>query len=264
LKSKGVGFLDSLYFVQNWRTLGKYRAHHYVRQNRRSPKIVLGGGGLDLLPRGNKSLKILGDFYQFGIVKSWGQAHLFEVTILLPRDNFLGEFKMSATNYSEVIVSVKNAIKVESDTQYKWEKAGSMVAEFYQSAKALEEVKAQFISDAILPAMDKKHGQALAVDLPRKGSKEFNEKCSNDAGYADKWEIANQAKKDARAISNTLFTRIVKYAFPPEKKESVKKTFAEKISALIQEGGKIKECDFDLVKVMGFLIQAEQATKIKI
>lgn len=170
---------------------------------------------------------------------------------------------MSA-NYSEVLNSVKSAIRVDSDTQNKWAKAGESVAEFYQSAKALEEVKAQFIADAILPAIDKRHAQALAVDLPRKGSKEFNEKVSADSGYADKWEVANQAKKDARSTCDTYFKRVLKYAFPPEKKESNKKTFAEKISALIEEGGKIKECDFDLVKVMGFLIQAEQVTKIKI
>jgi hypothetical protein len=174
-----------------------------------------------------------------------------------------GELQMSA-NYSEVISSVKSAIKVDSDTQNKWVKAGESVAEFYQSAKALDEVKAQFIADAILPAIDKRHAQALAVDLPRKGSKEFNEKTSVDISYADKWELANQAKKDARSTCDTYFKRVVKYAFPPEKKESAKKSFAEKISALIDEGGKIKECDFDLVKVMGFLIQAEACTKIKI
>ena len=170
---------------------------------------------------------------------------------------------MSA-NYSDVVVSVKSAIKVDSDTQNKWVKAGESVAEFFQSAKALEEVKAQFIADAILPAIDKRYAQALAVDLPRKGSKEFNEKASTDSGYSDKWEVANQAKKDARAVADTYFKRVLKYAFPPEKNESTKKSFAEKISALIEEGGKIKEADYDLVRVMGFLIQAEAQTKIKI
>lgn len=170
---------------------------------------------------------------------------------------------MSA-NYSEVVVSVKSAIKVDSDTQNKWVKAGESVAEFFQSVKALEEVKAQFIADAILPAIDKKHAQALAIDIPRKGSKDFNEKSAMDSGYVDKWEVANQAKKDARATCDTYFKRVLKYAFPPEKKEGSKKSFAEKITALIEEGGKIKECDFDLVKVMGFLVQAEKITKIKI
>ena len=105
---------------------------------------------------------------------------------------------MSA-NYVEMISSVKSAIKIDGDTQNKWVKAGENVAEFYQSTKAVEEVKAQFIADAILPALDKKHAQALAVDLPRKGSKDFNEKTAVDVSYADKWELANQGKKDARA-----------------------------------------------------------------
>lgn len=170
---------------------------------------------------------------------------------------------MSA-QYTEVINSVKSAIKIDGDTQNKWVKAGENVAEFYQSAKALEEVKAQFIADAILPALDKRHAQALAVDLPRKGSKDFNEKTAMDISYSDKWELANQGKKDARSTCDTYFKRVLKYAFPPEKKESSKKSFAEKITALIEEGGKIKECDFDLVKTMGFLIQAEACTKIKI
>jgi hypothetical protein len=60
------------------------------------------------------------------------------------------------------------------------------------TAENLESVKAQFIADAILPAMDKKHAQALAVDLPRKGSKDYNE--LSQANQA-KWETANQAKK---------------------------------------------------------------------
>ena len=45
------------------------------------------------------------------------------------------------------------------------------------------------------------------------------------------------------------------------KKGIFKKDFLAKISALIKEGGKITECNYDLVKVMGFLIQAEQAGK---
>jgi hypothetical protein len=170
---------------------------------------------------------------------------------------------MSA-NYSEVVTATKTAIKADSEVGNKWVKAGESVADFFQSAKALEEVKAQFIADAILPAIDKRHAQALAVDLPRKGSKEFNEKTSVDVSYSDKWELANQGKKDARSTCDTYFKRVLKYAFPPEKKESAKKSFAEKITALIEEGGKIKECDFDLVKTMGFLIQAEACTKIKI
>jgi hypothetical protein len=174
-----------------------------------------------------------------------------------------GVLKMSA-NYSEMISSVKTAIIEDGKLIGKWEKAGENVAEFYQSAKAVEEVKAQFIADAILPAIDKKHSQALAKDLPRMNSKDYKEQCAKDAGYADKWELVNKAKKDARSTCGTYFTRVVNYAFPPEKKESKKKAFLEKITALIEEGGKIKEANYDLVGVMGFLIQAEKVGKIKI
>jgi hypothetical protein len=170
---------------------------------------------------------------------------------------------MSA-NYSEMISSVKTAITEDGKLIGKWEKAGENVAEFFQSTKAIEEVKAQFIADAVLPAIDKKHMQALAKDLPRMNSKDYKEKCSMDSGYADKWELANQAKKDARSTCNTYFTRIVNYAFPPEKKESKKKDFLAKITALIEEGGKIKEANYDLVGIMSHLIQAEKIGKIKI
>lgn len=166
--------------------------------------------------------------------------------------------------YTEVVTATKTAIKADSEVGNKWVKAGESVSSYFTTQKALEEVKAQFIADAILPALDKKHSEALGKDLPRKGSKEFIEHTQKDSGYADKWELANQAKKDARATCDTYFKRVLKYAFPPEKKESNKKSFVEKITALIEEGGKIKECDFDLVKVMGFLVQAEKVAKIKI
>ena len=162
------------------------------------------------------------------------------------------------TNYSVMIKEVKTAVKFAGDVENKWQNAGKEVLAYFGSAKALDECKAQFQADAILPAIDAKHAKALAVDLPRKGSKEFEALPDSEK---TKWELVNQAKKDARAICGTYFNRVKGYAYGKEKKESTKKSFAEKISALIVEGGKITECDFDLVKVMGFLIQAEQVIK---
>ena len=164
---------------------------------------------------------------------------------------------MSA-NIIEMVKAVKLAVSNDIALSNKWEKAGEEVAKVYPTAQALEEVKAQFIADCILPAIDKRHAESLAKDIPRKGSKEFNAMADSEKA---KWELVNQAKKDARAICGTYFNRVKGYAYGKEKKESVKKTFAEKISALIVEGGKITECDFDLVKVMGFLSQAEQVIK---
>ena len=164
---------------------------------------------------------------------------------------------MSA-NIIEMVKAVKLAVSNDITTINKWEKAGEEVAKVYPTAESLEEVKAQFIADCILPAIDKRHAEALSKDIARKGSKEYNA-----LPDSEKAKIAqvNQAKKDARATCNTYFNRVKGYAYGKEKKESVKKSFVEKISALIVEGGKITECDFDLVAVMGFLIQAEKVAK---
>ena len=168
---------------------------------------------------------------------------------------------MTSTNKEFNLVSMIQAVKsdVSGDilTAGKWETAGSEVSKVYPTAQALDEVKAQFIADCIIPALPNKHVVALGKDLPRKGSKEFN---ALPAGAIGQWESANQAKKDARSIAGTYYNRVKSYAFP-EKKTSEKKDFLAKISALIKEGGKITECNYDLVKVMGFLVQAEQAGK---
>jgi len=164
---------------------------------------------------------------------------------------------MSA-NLIEMVKAVKLAVSSDIAVGNKWEKAGAEVSGVYPTPESLEEVKAQFIADCILPAVDKRHSEALAKDLPRKNSKEYNALPDSEK---DKWELVNQAKKDARATLNTYFNRVKSYAYEVEKKSTPKKSFVEKISALIEEGGKIKECDFDLVAVMGFLIQAEKVAK---
>ena len=165
------------------------------------------------------------------------------------------------TNYQEVISSVKNAVKFANDVEGKWVKAGGEVFAFYGSEKALDEVKAQFCADAIIPSIDAKHAKALAVDLPRKGSKEFNEMLSKDSSYQVKWDIANQAKKDARSTISTMYSRIKGYAFEKESKTSTKKTFAEKLSALVEECANLKDAPFDIVACMKFLVEAEKVVK---
>ena len=122
------------------------------------------------------------------------------------------------------------------------------------TAENLESVKAQFIADAILPAMDKKHAQALAVDLPRKGSKDYNE--LSQANQA-KWETANQAKKDARSVADTYFSRVLGYAFPKPKAESkpvnLKDRIQKTVADLVDKCGKAESADFDLVAVKAAL-----------
>lgn len=123
---------------------------------------------------------------------------------------------MSEHTYQAVVKSVTEAVREDDKAKGKWQTAGQTVAGFYPNREAVEAVKAQFIADAIFPALPK-HAAALAVDLPRKGSKEYNE--LSDVNKL-KWANATQAKKDARAIAATYFVRVLDYAFPKEKIEA--------------------------------------------
>lgn len=167
------------------------------------------------------------------------------------------------TNTDQTAVNklVIDAIATDSKTQEKYVRAGQAVAGYFMTRENLESAKAQFIADAILPALDKKHSAALAVDLPRKGSKEYNE--MSEANQA-KWENANQAKKDARAIAHTYFSRVVSYAFPKEKAEaesvpkSIEVKFNEALTNLIKACEKAEDAPFDVIKVKAALVEAQK------
>jgi hypothetical protein len=151
-------------------------------------------------------------------------------------------------NYSEMVKDIIVTIKADNSTQNKWLQVGSEVRAFYGSEVALSEVKAQFIADAIIPALDKKHGEALAKDLPRKGSKEYEALTESNKAL---WDKSNQAKKDARSVADTYFKRITKYAFPSEKAETTPRTLKtrcnEELTALIKAVEKAEDCPFDAV-----------------
>ena len=158
---------------------------------------------------------------------------------------------MQNTNasYQATVTACTNAVRQDINTVNKWELAGSEVRLFFGTEAAMLEVKAQFIADAILPAIDKRHAKALATELPRKNSKEFN---ALDAGQRDTWEYVYQAKKDARSTCDTYFSRIVGYAFPKEKKESeatsLKTKIQVQIADLIKKCEKSTDADFDIVE----------------
>ena len=156
--------------------------------------------------------------------------------------------------YQTTIKAVIAAVSGELSSVNKWHAAGQAVREFYGTETALTEVKAQFIADAIIPAMDKKHAAALAIELPRKGSKEYN--ALDESGRA-RWDIANQAKKDARATAATMFNRIVKYAFPSETEAAAPRTLktrlCEELAALIKACEKAEAPDFDVMAEIGHL-----------
>jgi len=162
------------------------------------------------------------------------------------------------TDYSLVIKSTQDAIKSDQASEGKWVSCSKNVASFFGTETALEGVKAQFIADAILPAIDKRHAQALASELPRKGSKEFNELTDSEKTL---WEDKNQAKKDARSTCNTYFNRVLSYAFPKVKEENATTATnetkeLEMLNALIKRLEKAESRTYSITTVMASLLQA--------
>lgn len=163
-------------------------------------------------------------------------------------------------NYSEMTKAVIDAIKGDKSAQHKWKSAGEQVVKYYGTEVAMRETKAQFIADSIIPALDKVHIDALKVELPRKGSKEY--KALDAAGVA-KWEAQNKAKIDARATADTYFSRVVGYAFPKEKTESDSGESAktqetkilEAINAQIGKMEKGESLNFDVVAALNLARQ---------
>ena len=157
--------------------------------------------------------------------------------------------------YSQVTKAVLDAVRGDINTVNKWQTAGESVRAFYGTETAINEVKAQFIADAIIPALDKKHAQALARELPRKGSADYVAFVANHG--ADLWDTQNQAKKDARATAHTMFSRVVKYAFPSEKTESaprdLKTRLNEELAALVKACQKAEAPAFDVAAVLACL-----------
>jgi hypothetical protein len=150
--------------------------------------------------------------------------------------------------YSTMTKAVTEAVRGDINSVNKWQTAGQSVREFFGTESAITEVKAQFIADAIMPAIDKRHAQALAKDLPRKGSADYV--AFVGAHGADAWEVANQAKKDARSVAHTMFARVVKYAFPSEKTETtprdLKTRLNEELAALVKACQKAEAASFDV------------------
>ena len=157
--------------------------------------------------------------------------------------------------YQTLTKQVTEAVRKNLDTDNKWQIAGQSVREFFGTETALTEVKAQFIADAIIPALDKKHGQALARELPRKGSADYV--AFVGAHGVDAWDIANQAKKDARSVAHTMFARVIKYAFPAEKTErkvtETKTKLVELINDAINKAQKDENPDYDVSTLVGHL-----------
>lgn len=154
---------------------------------------------------------------------------------------------------------VTDAIATESKAERKWLDVGAAVRAEYASEEALNEVRAQFLGQVIYPAMGEYAVRAIRAEVPRKGTKDWN-----DAGAEQQaaWSELNETKKTVRGKGSVYFGRVVKYAFPseaeaePAAKRDLKTRLNEELAALIKACQKSEGETFDVGMVVGHLESA--------
>lgn len=169
------------------------------------------------------------------------------------------------TNYTQMTESVKAALSADKSADNKWVNAANHVREYFGDAEELKKAKVQFCADTILLMIDKRHRDALELNIPRKGSKDDTEPAKNEA--------ARKAKKDATATRDTMFMYVLKKAWPeygksdgddtdkPDATDSDK--IRKAIAELVTRVQKKENLDFDVAAVVGFLNKAVTAANPK-
>ncbi|MDE2057135.1 MAG: hypothetical protein KGI88_07925 [Betaproteobacteria bacterium] len=109
---------------------------------------------------------------------------------------------MSEINFSGIVTAVKNAVSGSEKVEHAWKSAGEMVAQFYGTREAFEEVKTQFIADAIITAFSADERALVKLDLPRAKK-----------GVPDMHETTRKARKAVIDKAGKYFGRIATYAF---------------------------------------------------
>lgn len=138
-----------------------------------------------------------------------------------------------AQELSRAINALHTAIDAESATRGKWLEAAPVVrAWFWYGLEQWREDKAGIISKLIVPALPQEQQTALLRDLPRKGTKAYDEYVASNG--AAQFDTFMSAKIVARSYANTMFGRVTEYAFAAEievEKVAKKATPSEAIEA---------------------------------
>ena len=154
---------------------------------------------------------------------------------------------------------VTDAIATETKAERKWFDVGAAIRDAFASEAALNEVRAEFLDTVIYPAMGDIAVKLINAEIPRKGSKDWNDASAEQQAV---WATTNEAKKTVRGKGSVYFGRVVKYAFPsetesePAAKRDLKTRLNEELAALIKACQKSEGETFDVGMVIGHLESA--------
>lgn len=162
---------------------------------------------------------------------------------------------------NNIVTTVTAAVSGEIAVGNKWQKAGNAIRAEFATAAGLDAVRPAFIEQVIIPALGKDAVAVMAVELPRKNSTDYAERCARDATYAAQWQTANEAKKTVRGTASVMYGRVRKYAYGaddkgPSEPRDLKTRLNEELAALVKACQKAESASFDI----GATIRALEAT----
>ena len=111
-----------------------------------------------------------------------------------------------------IISATIDAIATMGKAEHKFVTLGGLVAGEYQSPDKFDAVKAEYITQAILPAMGKDAERIMSTELLRKGTPAYLEKCAADPTYKEQHALMSKAKINTRAAADKNFRRVREYA----------------------------------------------------
>lgn len=161
-----------------------------------------------------------------------------------------------------IISATIDAIATMGKAEHKFVTLGGLVSGEYHSVDKFDAVKAEYITQAILPAMGKDAERIMSTELLRKGTPAYLEKCAADPTYKEQHAAMSQAKINTRATADANFRRVRKYAFPPNdergpsEKRDLKTRTNEELAALIKAHQKAEDGNPEVIKALELALKA--------
>jgi hypothetical protein len=111
-----------------------------------------------------------------------------------------------------IVSATLDAFATLDKAENKFVKLGEIVAAEYAGPDKFEAIKADYIAEAILPAMGAEAQKIMSAELLRKGTPAYLEKCAADPTYKDQHEKMSKAKIVTRATADKNYRRVRDYA----------------------------------------------------
>lgn len=165
----------------------------------------------------------------------------------------------------EIFAAVGAAIDAENKAKGKWVALKVPVAKYYATREGFIAIRAQFIADYILPNMGTdpttgmKCSDLMALELPRKGLKVYNQKVAENPAYEKEHAALRAARVIVNAKSGEYCTRVEDYTFgvaekpadsTPQTPETKQSKLLKAVSALLEKVQKDQEPTYNHKEVV--------------